>query len=597
MTGRLFGHIELPPESPEHWNLSGGYYGCPLCYTLRRGDSRLYNSRNIPIDFKIHVQPRHSPSLDVEWLTKLSSSTTQLTICTSMGHIYAYQIELSDFNGYQPHAVNYLPPTLSILESDLPPEELVYSDGILYNRGATLVDVAGVSMLVGLGAINHKLEQALSEPELYKTERERFVYNLDSFITNSQTTNDSEYGYYATKLIVNNSQLVNADIPINKLSGEQAYGIMYHGQLNNEKLIYKYVRPGPLADMFLLEQRNTEWINANLDNRPDLPYPYTYLSSWCGEFDINEQRYPTCPPAGEHAYIGVFVQEYISGFASLTDAITSATPSEKLQMYIEAVATLAEAHQGDTVKYHFMHLDAHGGNFILSRCHDKTCALKPRVADLGGIKYSFNGYGYKVYMIDFGQSHFLDDEPVNSPTYEYDGVLGDAIVPVIDLLSLAKDVLPGMAGSMLNARGREWERFKKLLCITSCLLSKNTTAAFNMFNSVQDVGEIDYSNTKSIADRISSYHSLPDDVRQVKMLELVEHVFEAMERGSVDDVDDKVRLLIGMYVDNDSGYKLSKVIHGDIDRLSCDVMGIGQPPDDVHGLALYLYYLNEAGLI
>ena len=517
-----------------------------------------------------------------------------------MGHIYAYQIELPDFNGYQPHAVRHLPPTLSILESDLPPGELVYSDGILYNRGATLVDVAGVSTLVGLGAMNHKLEQSLGEPELYKAERERFIYNLDSFITNSQTTNDSEYGYYATKLIVNNSQLVNTNIPISKLSGEQAYGIMYHGQLNNEKLIYKYVRPGPLADMFLLEQRNTEWINANLDNRPDLPYPYTYLSSWCGDFNINDQQYPTCPPVGERAYIGVFVQEYISGFASLADAIASATPGEKLQMYVEAIATLAEAHQGDTVKHHFMHLDAHGGNFILSRCHDKTCMLKPRVVDLGGIKYSFNGHGYKVYMIDFGQSHFLDDNPVESPTYEYDGVLGDTIVPVIDLLSLSKDILPGMVGSMLKAGGREREKFKKLLSITSCLLSKNTAVSFNMFNNVQDVGEINYSDTKLIAEHISSYNSLSDDVRQVMMLELVEHVFEAMERGSVDDVDDKVRLLIGMYVDNDSGFKLSKVIHGDIARLSnvaCEKLNIRQAPDSIHGLALYLYYLNEAGVV
>ena len=599
--GRIFGTVELPPKHYQQWNIPNGIiYGCPLCYQLNNPHGQLYDDQNNPIEIELYIQPDHRPRVNIKWLTELDAP---VSIGVSMGHIYATYIEPNNFDGYEQLEV-YPSSQLSILNIDLAPGELIYHNGTLFNRGAILVNVGAEIALVGLGHMNDRLRRSLGNQNLYTMERERFIYDLDTYITIDTTTNDSEYGYYAIKLIVSNSNLLNTTIPITRLNTYNAYGVMYRGQLNREKLIYKYLLLVPDHNAFMLEKKNLEMINRNLDSKPNLPYPYTYQATKCGKFNLSKQSYPTCPSIEQgDGNVGVFIQEYIDSYDTVFDAIGKAPGMDKINILIETIAVIAEAHHGDTVKHHFMHLDPHGENFLLSNCSDKTCSLNiERTVNLGGIEYKFNTHGFKVYMIDFGQSYFIDNGPMDMGDCDYEGRFDGTIIPAIDLIIFAKNVFPEYTTSILREGGEVWNSYKNILRITAMVLVKNTVEFFTKIKGTLTepigVDSVDPGDTNSVIDYIVSYHDQPIEQQQHAILKLTNYLFSAMEGVGSANIPELINVIIGIYVD--TGTYFSKIVDGEIHRLGssvCKELGIRQPPEDVIGLGLYLYYLSELGII
>ena len=232
----------------------------------------------------------------------------------------------------------------------------------------------------------------------------------------------------------------NRDIRLQRLNVKSSFGTMYESIISGVRLIFKYqwINTDNLRTMWEIEQRNNQYINENLENNPDLPYPYTFKTYQCGPIrDISHLIIPVCPFDGIPS-VGISVHQYIDSIGSLT--------GDSLQLMLEAVATLAEAHQGDTVIHHFMHLDSKPDNFLISR------TSTTREVGFDGFIYHMGTTGYQLNLIDYGFSHFLDDEEQQPRNADIPNgtVLGNELYPAFDLITLIRNLLPKLFGRMFN---------------------------------------------------------------------------------------------------------------------------------------------------
>ena len=633
--GRLFGAVELPPVDPRLWDSNPNYvYGCTLCYQLKHGPEPLLTLPNdvgvddvvlTPVEFKYVLQSNHGPTLYTKQL-----SDQPVSICVSMGHIYWR--ELADI--INDHEYRALPKveSITILDHDLPYGALVYADGVFYNRSAAVLTTTSLQTspptsvaLVGLNAMNQRLRQWLDHPLYYQHERQRFIHDLDDIITTKLITNDTSFGLRATRLIVENSQLFNTCLPLQPTTTTGSYGVMFQGRINAEKLIYKYLDGRASPSVVNNELAIVRVINDNLQHRPDLPYPYTYSYGLCGAFDYRLLTSPTCPPMYPHgADVVALVQEYLDHVGTLKDVINKFDPNTALNLLVEAIATLAEAHQGNTVQHHFMHLDAHGGNFLVSTCDNtKTCRHRnTRTTDLGGLTYKFGLHGYKVYLIDFGFSYVIGSGAQSSLNGDVAWTV-DRLMPALDLVTLLRSTLPKLARRVLHEHSRRqrttsastWKRCKKLITLTAVTLVEHTmrlTREARLRNrlSVDPIDEINCLDADSVAQFLSSLDDVNVARRAVltllaRLYDVVYDVIDDVTDNIIDDVIDDVEyvleMLCGIYYYEDAEKpnveRVARTIEQrDVPKLPDAIkreLGINQvEPVNLRGLARFLWYYN-----
>ena len=454
MTGRLFGPTTLPPNDPAEWDLKPRLiYGCTLCHRLQEPKKakrqRLYELRGgeiANVDYRFNFMDYHGPSFDVTTVKE----TDPISLCVSMGHIYYRKVDLSTVN--LARYKTFKADKITIVNEDLPYKALILHEGQFYNlSAAVLLDVVAEKTLINLAKAHHKMVNAKQDAQTYQSLRFDFIKLLDEYLAPPSIKLDTQYGLNAVKFLIrhidfqNNRGLLMDRIPI-----KSAMGKVYRTKITNDDIVLKYQLLDDDGAVYIwdLERQNGELINRNLDHQASLPYPYTYHAFRCAEMaDLENLQSPSCPLNGQNK-VGVFVQAYVDSVGSIHKYTTANASSSGLPMYIESMATLAEAHQGSTVEHHFMHLDAHGGNFLVSTCDEnvRICGQShKRVSDFGGYTFQFGTLGHRVYLIDFGFSHFLEnkrDWVINS---DLDNTpLGSELLPAYDFITLQRGTLASL---------------------------------------------------------------------------------------------------------------------------------------------------------
>ena len=396
----------------------------------------------VPVEYEFFAHPVHGPSIHA------SNVYDNVSICFSSGHMYMRPVDIEQINLERYAKVQSQ--VITVINEDLPYLALIYHGGVFYNLSASLITgLVADTVLVNLASANHKLNSAKYDSNLYQYELVEFMKRLDEYVAPPEVKLDTAYGKSVVKLIVENLNLANNPyLKINKINAEGAFGKIYTMPFVNDKFILKYQEFRDETGKMIWEHEllNSAFINTNLIGNPALPYTYTLLGFKCGQIsDISSLDFPSCPSSddGEET-VGVFVQEYINSVGTLIDFIRGHITSLAISAIVEAVATLAEAHQGDTVQHHFMHLDAHGKNFLVVYCDkSRNCDSRTtRTVDFGELAYSFGQSGFRVYLIDYGFSHFLDSNEGSAVNSDLNGItLGNQLYPAIDLIILLRHVL------------------------------------------------------------------------------------------------------------------------------------------------------------
>lgn len=642
MTGRLLGEVVLPPEDPANWSLAPStIYGCPLCRIVNEHDAsgcchELRDHRLQPLNFSPELLPKHGLTIS----TREISRRRTFSICASMGHVYLRAVDPASFNpaSYRPIEDT----TLTLTTEDLSFGHLFIHQGKFYNRDATVVaGLKAEEVLIGLTKEHHKLVQFGLHGDLYHSLRNQYLQVLDEYLVPEDIKLDDPYGHRMVKMLVRAIDFnTYSGVKLERLKIKSAFGKVYRAQLPIDQLIFKYQ---VLSDQFEsevweTERRNSEFINRNLDRVPNLPYPYTYQMYRCGRLpDVEHLTQPSCP-VGQDS-IGVFVQEYVNSRGAL-DNFLEEFPNDGLNLLIEALAVLAEAHQGDTVQHHFMHLDAHTGNFLVSECgpKDRVCSLaNNRTTNLGGFEYTFDTHGHRVFLIDFGLSHFLEDatsESYNSDLPD-DLTLDSTLYPAYDFITLFRAGMSGLVVSALQSHHHHHRRrqaqvvsdesFDHLITamqigvammaphlkrLARQLVStameevkerKNPLAHLPTY-SHEDVDKVNVLNASEVVKLISDTW---DTYLPELLIPLVEKFMRAAREAPPNELRSAVEVvnfLTGMayqdigkskpYLDrNIYAQQLSPLPAGALERLA-----IEEPSPDLTGIPLYLWYLRAGGV-
>ena len=639
MTGRLLGDSTLPPEDPAEWKLNEKtIYGCTLCHILNNPESDAINNLhelrqvNGGLDVeevKYELQPveHHGPSLDLATLTQ----DGPVSICVSMGHIYLRNIDIKDVN-----LSRYMMTTdsnrITVVNEDLPLYSLIYHNGVLYNLTASVITNFEAELsLINLAKAHHKLSNARTDPNVYETERYEFIKLMDEYLAPPEVKTDTMYGIKTVKFLVEHIDFKNSPrLKLNKIMEDSAMGTVYTVPFINDHFVLKYQRLEDDYDLMVWENErvNNEYINKNLQSRPDLPYPYMYRHFRCGEiWDLGELKTPTCPDGDEE--IGVFLQEYIESVGSLESFIRANPDVKGLAVYFEAMATLAEAHQGDTVQHHFMHLDAHGKNFLISECGPKvrSCDNRhSRISDFGGFKFKFGTLGGRVFLIDYGLSHFLDTyrkEPINSdlPNVEF----GNKLYPAFDMITLQRGMFSLLFTEFVSNFLKDKEKYTPMFnAMTKTLLITTLLGAVNIIGMVmtryEDYGpptlekNMDPASLASIfnvRNLVVKIHDLLDTENVLEEVQLFlynyikkisKKIFEADDSLMETSFNAVIQFLCGFYLFRAYKRGVMKTVlirtirQTDIMPLSDKVLEklkIPQAPAGITGIPLLLWYVNK----
>ena len=618
--GRLFGDVDVPPVDPTKWAYDDNHvYGCALCKFDINSDQPQRFSKIVVNGGKYSVQREydsvgvygvHGPVVNIN---DLAATGTLFSICVSAGHIYIRRDNITSLDDYT--EVKLTSNIISILNHDLPPFELVYYHGSLYNRSAVIVDKTEGILLSGLSLMNHRLKKIITTKPIdvryYNIERDKFIHDLDDIISTDITTRDTEIGLNSAKLIVRNTKLIDTTaIPFSFLSGSSAFGKVYKARINNEFIIYKYTKIDRNTRGIVNNEKSTSLvINENKRYNTRLPYPYTFSLSHCESLDITNLKIPKCgTPTSEYG-VELFVQEYIDTIGDLHHAITTAKPNVGMKMIIEAIATLAEAHQGDTVKRHFMHMDAHSGNFLVSLCNDRTCSLdNSRTTRFGDISYTFGEQGFKIYLIDFGFTYIIDGKTRQSFNGDYPHVIR-GLLPAIDFITLVRGTVPYYGVNLWKkyvrdrTLARRWNVFEKLLRLITALITEHTVALMSKVSKNVRFDRYTYNlrDVKTPVDMIQYIGTLArlsvDDQRGA-MLDLADHVinkitgFTLSRRDIENDFVLMFGILCGAYITR--GYRAREIMQTNIPQLSRRIserLGIRQVPKaTMTGIPLFLWY-------
>ena len=615
MTGRLLGDVSLPPIIPIDWELKPGtIYGCPLCHIVNNDDDtelwEIIDDDLTSIDYYVNPLNYHGPSVSPGIIERLMPDTT-VSIGVSMGHLYLKATSIDSSR-----LTNQLDGQITILDEDLPIDRLVYHMGSFYNLGANVVvNFTADQQLGTLATMHHRMESVRDNMELYTQVRVSFITALDNYLLPDGVSLDTEYGLKTLAMITSKVANNNREIPLTPVDIQGAFGTVYKGKLKKDTLVYKYLK---YNDDFMIEKFNNQYINDNLDHHPNLPYPYTFDSYACGHIgNIHRLNHPTCQLSESPEY-GMMVMDYIDNFGTVRELIKTLG----IPLYIETIATLAEAHQGNTVKHHFMHLDAHGGNFLVSRCsaEDRICDLRHwRVVDFDGLNYKFGTRGYRVYMVDFGFSHFLDSErddhkgdvPASVP-------LNDTLYPAYDLIGFNRSVLPELVMSVLKRLvggttdgTAEWNNVIRILKISACVLITQimTLAATSMSvrQPTTTTDDVDVMNLDSLVEYISGLDDLSVASVQEIFIIIIDELANKLIELPADQLNnplyyDLIRLFSGglsvfrgaeeLVIDfSDRTYYQQNI--EPLDESILKQLNISEPPTDITGLALYLWYLQQ----
>lgn len=635
MTGRLLGQVVLPPENSKEWKLAPStIYGCPLCYIINNPGtyagtccSQVSDHQFKPIDFSPEILPKHKLTIT----SRDISSKHTYSICASMGHVYLRKVDSATFDPSIYTPVN--DKVLTLTTEELSFGKLFIHHGKFYNHSADiLVGLKTKDVLIGLTKEHYKLEQFGLHGDLYRGLRNNYLQILDGYLVPEEVKLDNTYGHRMVKMIVEAIDFnVYSGIKLERLMIKSAFGKVYQAQLPIDKLIFKYqvLSSSYESNVWELERQNSEFINRNLDQRPNLPYPYTYQMYRCGQLpNVEKLTQPSCPIGNDS--IGVFVQEYVNSRGALNDFIEEFTV-ESLDLLIEALAVVAETHQGDTVKHHFMHLDAHTGNFLISDCgpKDRICDLNNnRVTNFGPFQYKFDTHGHRVYMIDFGLSHFLDgrsEDPYN-PDLPSDIRLDSTLYPAFDFITLYRGGMSEVVESALSDRVTDDEE-----------PSQNRVVSDEHFNHIiratqigaamiadhlkmqaikrvefdeddltnlpkQPIGMVDVLNPNEVSKLI---YDTPAENLQVTLIRLVEMYIRELDGASREVLSASisvVSILTGLHYQNiEDGilYMDRNIYIEELEPLSdsaLELLSITEPVPDVTGVPLYLWYLRAAGV-
>lgn len=615
MTGRLLGEVYLPPENKSDWDLAQStIYGCPLCYLINsqqsHDHSQLLNNFGHPINFEFKHHTKHGLSIQ---LSDVPSGT--YTISASMGHIYFRPLE-----NFKPSKYKIVEADkITLLKEDQPAYELYVHQGKFYNSYADIVvGVEAEQVLIGLTKEHHKLVQLGLHADQYEQMRNEFIKILDEYLIPYSIKLDTEYGQRAIKMIVKN---LDFNLPhsarLRRIKVRSAFGKIYLSELPIDRVIFKYQKLNLRHQrrVWNSEMRSNQMINHNLDTQPNLPYPYTFQIYRCGEMNIDELTEPTCPDGDT---VGVFIQEYIDYSGSLNYYIAR-YPNQSLDYLFEAMAVLAEAHQGDTVQYHFMHLDAHMGNFLVSECRqdDRICSISnSRTVDFGGFKYKFDRHGVRIYLIDFGFSHFLDGEPkrpLNSDLPS-DVQLTDDLYPAYDFITLYRSAMYGAVSSIINDDvDEEYQRLIMAMKIGAAMIGYQIRelASRRVLYEEDDLRDISYKpldkvpilNVEEVARFI---YDLTDDELQPTLIKLVDKYMKTVIRGlsgrKVSLASQVLNILVGIYQQKDENFTYvdRNIYIEELEPLSAEslrLLGITEPVPNLTGIPLYLWYMKSAGVL
>ena len=613
MNGRVLGDITLPPRSPTEWNLKlNTVYGCPLCHLVNNGlhSSELWTLDDDikPLNGEIHPLNYHGTSVSIEDIERHTRRPT--SICVSMGHLYLKPGNLS------PRRQPLRTMKITILDKDLSEGNLIYFRGRFYNFNARIAyNTEADQRLDTITSLNRNLKNARYSTD-YTEIRLSLIESLEEYLLPRGISLDTEYALNILDKLVSELPANNRRINLNLAKVQGGFGTVYIGRFVNDNLVYKYldISEHEKMDLFLLERKNNHYIKENMKLRADLPYPYMFNTYTCGQIDaIQSLSHPTCPPGTSQRY-GVIVMSYIDNIGPVFQCISQ----YGIPLYAESLATLAEAHQGDTVKHHFMHMDAQSRNLLVSKC-DRICSSRHwRVCNFGGMEYKFGTHGYHVYLTDFGYSHFLEERRTHNKGYAPDTVVLDStLYPAYDLISFTKTTLPALVISMLKKPIAHIRRKGiMLLKLTACVLAEQIVK-MTYRNDVLDTSlriqtEVNPFNLESLIVHLGSYHSYPIETVQQELIRLVNNFCNTLHHNSAElnskNVYDILKLFSGVvipyrgeghrYVErfNDKTYYQQYV-----PRLSPQILtqlGISkEPPEIITGIPLYLWYMNASGII
>ena len=635
MTGRLLGSVVLPPKNPAEWeiglnNRRDVIYGCALCRRLldpslngREYFYEVVDGTQRAVDYYIQIYHRHGPSF------QLSELPDDVSICFSVGHMYFRPLDVSNVNLRRYKVVEA--DTITVVDEDVPYLALVYHDHTLYNLSASIItDVVSSAVLVNLAKAHHLLQRSISTPQVYEAMRLEFLRLADEYMAPPEVKLDTPYGQKAITLLV--SQLrptTEHGLRLNKLQESGAFGVMHRTNFVNDKLIFKYQLLDSITafDIWENEERNVGFINSNLSQRPDLPYPYTYSVRRCRVNDphiLTSLTVPYCPSTGRYN-VGLLVQEYIESIGTLYDYLNGHY-TESPPMIVEALATLAEAHQGSTVKYHFMHLDSHPNNFLVCDCSKaRNCtANRGRVVNLGGANYWFNP-SRRLYLIDFGLSHFLDDSPTECINSDVGGQITSELLPAIDYITTIRTTLPNMISRMLEYRGklvgdvdvvdelnslvRALDQCRAMLVITAVMCAKNVVQLINARQDSyirryggDDTGEYQV-DVNWLSRRVYELANDGLDTVRLFLIDYVNWMFELLEKEQRTDFSDIPAMLCGYYFYNDVDRNviasIRQIYQRHFEHLSAsvlDALNIRPAPTELSGIPLCLWYMYQYGV-
>lgn len=624
MTGRILGPSTLPPEDPAGWSIvDKTIYGCTLCRRLnnameasRESLSYIRNGELASVDFSFDMMRYHGPSVELSNLP----SDIPLSICVSMGHIYTRPVNTRNINLARYKLVDSN--RITIINEDLPYLALVLYNGRFYNHSAAIItEMVAETSLVNLAKAHHKLANSLSDPNTYQVERSNFIMMLDEYLAPPEVKLDTPYGLKTVKFLLKNINFQNnSNMPLKRIQVKSALGKVYQTTIVNDMVVLKYqvLDDRDTNTIWEVEHANGQFINQNLDNNPALPYPYTYHAFRCTEVkNIESLNTPSCPTDGT-GKVGVFVQQYIESIGSLHDYATANPAGMGLPIYIEALATLAEAHQGSTVKNHFMHLDSHGGNFLISTCGPEVRNCSPkhsRLTDFGAFKFRFGGLNYRVYMIDFGFSHFLGYRQLRPINHDLPQVeLHNVIYSAYDLITLQRGTLAGMVDNFTYGYSQhsEYRSMKdviiRMLVISSIMIADQIASLVNIrvqngyaFESVDD------SNVFNL-DKLSStiYNTYRTKGREGLQLYLIDYIlhtityafeipYQSLDKDSYSNI---LSLLCGIYNYTTRGYSVRdrKIYQHYLEHLPNSVLAklnIPPAPSSLTGIPILIWYISK----
>ena len=643
MTGRLLGEVSLPPEDASCWSLAAGtIYGCPLCHLLnnRTSTAKLYILQDDlrVVNATVYPSRHHSSVIAADDIDMTTSRP--VAVCTTLGHVYLKEVGTIPW-GRRPTVLTAT--TLAVSSFDLPEGHLYYFRGRFYNLDAPISD-ASHRQTSELERQHSELEQLRSEHLAYHTQRRVYLTTLVGYLLPTGVNLDTSYGLLTfgqlfKPLVVNNPDIQLRPFSLQRIQGQVRpqnpnRSIIYYATLRRWKLFYKYLDLNTANSMrrYSLVRANAQRVNDNLEHHPNLPYPYLIESARCRLItDVNQLTAPTCSPAAVGREYAMLVTNYLDHIGTVGQLIARF----EVPLYVETVATLAEAHQGSTVKHHFMHLDAHGHNFLVHRS-EKESSRRYRFTDLGGLKYKFGSFNFRVYLIDFAYSHFIDDGNRRTDHKGYvpaDVLLADTVYPAYDLISLNKTVVPKLVVSSLRTAWgyhdtseliayddyteRRWYNCVKLLKISACVLSDHITTmcarARLLDESKRQQSSVDVMDLESLVAYVGQHYQQPRARVQNVLLDLIDALTEELTNlDRVEMAHDNLYELVRVFAGSVSAYRgadhryyaelVDKTYYQQfitpLDPTILERLGItGSPPKQLTGLALYLWYLQASGVI